>query len=56
MCPAHNQVSTQVSPLLVRLAQMPQAVENRDFVWEYWKEIKMTVESRNGVKIALIPA
>lgn len=56
MCPAQNQVLTQVSYLLVRMAQKFQVIENRDSVWEYEEEIKMTVESRNGVKIALIPA
>ena len=55
MCPAQNQVLTQVSYLLVRMAQEFQAIENRDSVWEYEEEIKMTVESWNGVKIALIP-
>ncbi len=55
MCPAQNQVITQLSYLLVRVAQNFQAVENRDSVWEYEEEIKMTIESRNGVKVALIP-
>lgn len=56
MCPAQNQVLTQVSYLLVRMAQKFRAIENKDSVWEYEEEIKMTVESRNGVKVALIPA
>lgn len=55
MCPAQNQVLTQLSYLLVRMAQEFQAVENRDPVWEYVEDIKMTVESRNGVQIALVP-
>ena len=55
MCPAQNQVLTQVAYLLVRIAQTFRAVENRDSVWEYQEEIKMTVESRNGVKIAFVP-
>ena len=54
MCPAQNQVIAQLSYLLVRVAQIFQAVENRDSVWEC-KEIKMTIESRNGVKVTLIP-
>lgn len=49
MCPAQNQVLTQASYLLVRMAQEFQAVENRDPVWEYVEEIKLTVESRKGV-------
>ena len=55
MCPAQNQVITQLSYLLVRVAQTFQVLENRDSVWEYKEEIKMTIESRNGVKVALIP-
>ena len=55
MCPAQNQVITQLSYLLVRVAQNFQAVKNRDSVWEYEENIKMTIESRNGVKIALVP-
>lgn len=34
MYPAQNQVITQLSYLLVRMAQNFQAVENRDIVWE----------------------
>ena len=55
MCPAQNQVLTQLSYLLVRVAQEFCLVQNRDKVLEYVEEIKMTVESRNGVKIALVP-
>lgn len=55
-CPAQNQVITQVTYLLVRIAQKFRTVENRDSVWEYQEEIKMTVESQNGVKIAFVPA
>ena len=56
MCPAQNQVLTQLAYLLVRMAQEYQSIENRDPVLEYVEEIKMTVESRNGVQIGLIPA
>ena len=56
MCPAQNQVITQLSYLFLRVAQHFQAAENRDSVWEYKEEIKMTIESRNGIKVALIPA
>ena len=55
MCPAQNQVLTQLAYLLVRFAQQFRAVENRDPVYEYMEEVSMTVESRNGVKIALHP-
>ena len=53
MCPAQNQVLTQVSYLLVRFAQEFQTLENRDPVLEYVEKVTMTIESKNGVKIAL---
>ena len=53
MCPAQNQVLTQVGYLLVRFAQEFERIECRDTVQEYVEKIAMTVESRNGVKIAL---
>lgn len=56
MCPAQNQVITQLSYLLVRFAQEFRSVANRDPVHDYVEVITMTVESRNGVKIALEPA
>ena len=56
MCPAQNQVLTQMAYLLVRLAQEFNAIRNGDEVLEYVEEIRMTIESRNGVKISLIPA
>ena len=56
MCPAQNQVLTQLSYLLVRMAQQYRAIENKDQHLGYIEEIKMTVESRNGIKIALVPA
>ena len=55
MCPAQNQVLTQLAYLLVRFAQQFQAVENRDPIYEYKETVTMTVESRNGVKVALSP-
>ena len=55
MCPAQNQVLTQLAYLLVRFAQEFRSVENRDEVYEYVERVTMTVESRNGVKVALFP-
>ncbi|KAL8819488.1 MAG: hypothetical protein Q9191_007725 [Dirinaria sp. TL-2023a] len=56
MCPAQGQVLLQLAYLLVRVTQEFESIENRDEEINYIEEIKMTVESRNGVKIALIPA
>jgi cytochrome P450 len=53
MCPAQNQVLTQVSYLLVRFAQEIRSLENRDEVEEYLERVTMTVESKNGAKIAV---
>ena len=53
MCPAHNMVLTQVSYLLIRFAQTFAKIECRGPVEEYVEQIAMTVESRNGAKLAL---
>ena len=55
MCPAQNQVLTQLAYLLVRFAQEFQSVENKNPVFEYEEKVTMTVESWNGVEIALDP-
>ena len=56
ICPAQQQVLTQAVYVLVRLVREFSSIENRDTVLEYVELTKMTVESRNGVKIALVPA
>ncbi|KAF7898275.1 hypothetical protein EAF00_004721 [Botryotinia globosa] len=53
MCPAQNLVLIQLSYLLVRLAQQIEFIENRDEVFEYLERVTMTVESKNGAKIAV---
>jgi len=55
ICPANQQVQTQVVYLLVRLTLEFEMIENRDPVHEYVELMRMITESRNGVKIALIP-
>lgn len=56
ICPAQQQVMTQAVYVLVRLVREFSGIENRDPTQEYVELTKMTVESRNGVKIALFPA
>ena len=56
VCPAQQQVLTQAVYVLVRLVREFAGIENRDPTLEYVEMTKMTVESRNGVKIALCPA
>jgi len=55
MCPAQQMVLTQVTYLLVRLAQEFKGLENRDEVYEFLGEIRMTVQSKNGAKVSLTP-
>ena len=56
MCPAQQQVLTQLAYLLVRMAQEFETIVNEDPVLGYIEQIRMTVESRNGVLISLKPA
>lgn len=56
ICPALQQVYTQFMYILVRLVQNFEGVSNRDPVVEYVTSVKLTFESKNGVKIALSPA
>ncbi|PQE09431.1 Cytochrome P450 family protein [Rutstroemia sp. NJR-2017a BVV2] len=53
ICPAQQQVLTQAVYLRVRLARKFSKIENRDPVLEYVEMVRMTTESRNGVKIGL---
>ena len=55
ICPAQQQVLTQILYLLVRLVKAFSGIENRDPSREYVELTKMATESRNGVKIALFP-
>ena len=56
ICMAQQQVLTQTVYVLVRLVREFKEMENRDPVLEYVEFTKMTTESRNGVKISLVPA
>lgn len=53
VCPAEQQVLTQIVYVLVRLVRAFSRIENRDPSAEYVEATKMATESRNGVKIAL---
>ena len=55
-CPAQQQVLIQAAYVLVRLVQTFESIENRDPVEEYVEVTKILTESRNGVKVALLPA
>ena len=53
VCPAEQQVLTQIVYVLVRLVKAFPRIENRDPSLEYVESTKMVTESRNGVRIAL---
>lgn len=55
ICPANQQVQTYFVYVLVKLTQEFARIENRDSEWHYVETFKLTTESKNGVKIALIP-
>ena len=55
ICPAQQQVLTQSLYLLVRMTREFERIENRDPVLEYVEVVRMLTESRNGVKVGLIP-
>lgn len=56
ICPAQQQVLTQRTYLLVRMTREFVRIENRDPVKEYVELVKMTTESRHGVRVALFPS
>ncbi|KAG6005359.1 hypothetical protein E4U21_000210 [Claviceps maximensis] len=53
ICPAQQQIITQSVYLLVRMAQQFEIIENRDSCLEHVERLKIMVESRNGVQVAL---
>jgi hypothetical protein len=53
ICPAQQNVLTDVAYILVRLLREFKGLENRDEYFEYMNKIVFTRESRNGVKLAL---
>ena len=55
ICPANQQVYTHFVYAMVRLAREFATIENRDPTKDYVTSFKLTAESRNGVKIALLP-
>ena len=53
ICPAQQQVFTHSVYLLVRLTQKFERIENCDPVHEYVEKVTSSVESMNGIKVAL---
>ena len=55
MCPGQQLALTEIAYTVVRMLREFQAVENRDPVWEFIEEWKLTTETANGTKVAMIP-
>lgn len=53
ICPAQQQVITQSVYLLVRMVRHFEMIENRDPCLEHVEKLKIMIESRNGVQVAL---
>lgn len=56
ICPAQQMVLTQYAYILVRLMREFERMENRDPEFAFVEEHRMTKQSKNGVKVAMIPA
>lgn len=56
VCPARHQVYLHFAYVMVRLVRAFEAIGNGDPVAEYVPDFKFTVESKNGVRISLVPA
>ena len=56
MCPAQQMVLTETAYVVVRMMRAFRRLENRDPVGEYVEAFIFTMESKNGVKVGLVPA
>ncbi|MCJ1366262.1 hypothetical protein MMC16_005389 [Acarospora aff. strigata] len=56
ICPGQQIALTESAYVLVRLMQEFENIENRDPEMAFIEQRRLTIESRNGVKVALIPA
>ena len=55
ICPGQQITLTESAYVLVRLMQRFEKMENRDPEMRFIEENRLTVESRNGVLVALVP-
>lgn len=51
ICPAQNMMATQYAYIVARFAQEFRVLESADEVEEFEEEYRMTMQSRNGVKV-----
>ncbi|KAI9657902.1 MAG: hypothetical protein M1821_002559 [Bathelium mastoideum] len=56
ICPAQQMAFTQSAFVVVKLLERFGSLENRDPEWRYVEENKVTLESRNGCLVGLMPA
>ena len=54
-CPGQQLALTEIGYCLIKLVQAFPALENRDPVLEFVEHYKLSTESKNGAKVALIP-
>ncbi|KAL6721249.1 hypothetical protein ACLMJK_000351 [Lecanora helva] len=55
VCPGQNLALTEVSYAIVKIVEAFKAIENRDPVQEFEEVYKITTDSKNGAKVALVP-
>ena len=56
VCPGQQLALTEVGYTIVKILQAFKRIENRDPVMEFVEHYKITTESKNGAKVAFIPA
>lgn len=56
ICPGQQLALAEVAYTLVKFLQVFKSIENRDPTLEFVEQYKITTESKNGAKVALLPA
>ena len=56
VCPARQMALAQVHFTVARIVQRFSALENREPVLEFVEQYRITTDSKNGCKVALVPA
>lgn len=56
ICPAQQMALTEISYVIIRFMKEFKSIDNRDEEMEFVETVKLTLESRNGVKVGFVPA
>ena len=56
VCPGQQLALTEIGYCIIKILQSFKGIENRDQVWDFVEHYKLSTESKNGAKVALIPA